>query len=452
MAERILVFDLGTTYFKISLFDSAGHAVAIRRVRTPIQSSAPGIAEIHTAEFQALLVQEVRLLSADVGGLDDVAAITFATQANTFLLLDADESPLTPLVVWSDERAADNFYSLVDDSNFAASVLTTGVPRTSHLAMPAKLRWIAGHAPATYNRTHKVLLLSDYLTWWFTGKYVTEAGTAALTGLVDIHRITWWLPALDHLGISQSWLPQIVRAGTDVGGIRPSIARDFGLPTNSRFVVGCLDQYAGAIGAGNVSSGCISETTGTVLATVSGSREFQIDLPSEVYQGPSFSPDLYYQMTFSALGAGLLERYREGYSPSPTYEELNRLALLFTEEVRATLRADALSRTGIEMFLPQYQQEPLGHHVRAIMNVVARELQQQVKTLIGSNQPDFVRSVGGAARSELWRQIKAKQLGTSVVQVDCPEPTSLGAAMLARHALTGISVNQIADEWVCLRT
>lgn len=452
MAERILVFDLGTTYFKISLFDHAGRTIAIRKLKTPIESRLPGFAEISPASFQLLLAREVLLLSNQVGGLHDVTAISFATQANTFLLLDKDNCPLTPFIVWSDERAVGTPHPLLTFTNLRTSFLTTGIPQASHLAMPAKLRWIEANAASVYGRTQRLLFISDYLTWWFTGEVVTEAATAALTGLVDIHSVQWWSPALDCLGVSQELLSEIVRAGTDVGFIRPSLASELGLPTSCRFIVGCLDQYAGAIGSGNVSPDCISETTGTVLATVSSSEKFRTNLPREIYQGPSFSPNLYYQMIFSEKGAGLLERYREGCSPVPTYDELNDAARLFTEKVEANLRADALCHVGVEMFLPQYQQENRGHHVRVIMNVVAEELKRQVSTLVGSNLPAIVRSVGGAAHSELWRQIKAKQLGRPVVQVDCAEPTSLGAAILARHAQTGVSVKQITDEWISLRS
>ena len=41
------------------------------------------------------------------GGLADVEAVTFATQTNSFVLLDADDRPLTPFILWPDRRAAE---------------------------------------------------------------------------------------------------------------------------------------------------------------------------------------------------------------------------------------------------------------------------------------------------------------------------------------------------------
>ena len=46
--------------------------------------------------------------------------------------------------------------------------------------------------------------------------------------------------------------------------------------------------------------------------------------------------------------------------------------------------------------------------------------------------PGEIRCAGGAARSDLWLQIKADVLGVATAATVCPEPTSLGAAVLAK--------------------
>lgn len=92
-------------------------------------------------------------------------------------------------------------------------------------------------------------------------------------------------------------------------------------------VVGCLDQYAGAIGCGNVRPGCMSETTGTVLATVRCASAFRADLQEAgVFQGPGLAEDIIYQMVFGDVSANLLEAYRNTLTDAPSYEELISLA------------------------------------------------------------------------------------------------------------------------------
>ena len=59
-----------------------------------------------------------------------------------------------------------------------------------------------------------------------------------------------------------------------------------------------------------------------------------------------------------------------------------------------------------------------------------------------------IRSLGGAARSDLWLQLKADLLGVPVERPACTDVASLGAAMFAA---TGIgqfdSIADAADAW-----
>ena len=83
-------------------------------------------------------------------------------------------------------------------------------------------------------------------------------------------------------------MPAVERAGTMLGTLEPTAAAAFGLPQDCRFVVGCLDQYAGAIGTGTVEPGRMCETTGTVLAAVRCADALADDPPPGVFQGPGF--------------------------------------------------------------------------------------------------------------------------------------------------------------------
>ncbi len=120
-------------------------------------------------------------------------AVTFATQTNSFLLLDADNRPLTPIILWPD-RARGGVGSGVQQQlcSVPAFSATTGIPQVDSQFMPAKLLWLQRHSPEIWGRMDRICLISDYLTFLLTGKHVTEAGAAGLTGLVDIHRCQWW--------------------------------------------------------------------------------------------------------------------------------------------------------------------------------------------------------------------------------------------------------------------
>jgi xylulokinase len=449
---KILAIDLGTTLFKFTLFGPNGQLCGTCRIPPPAMASESGQMELPADGFAEVIgrgIAELRQLNG--GSLGDVEAITFATQTNSFVLLDADGRPLTPIILWPDRRAGEIEGEVRRRCEVAEFSATTGIPQVTHQFMLAKLLWLRNQSPEIWERTDKLCLISDYLTLLFTGKHVTEAGAAGLTGLVDIHRCRWWSDMLARFEICERWLPAIVRAGTDLGAIDATVARRFGLPESCRFVVGCLDQYAGAIGAGNITPGGVSETTGTVLATVRCADSF-IDNPcSGVFQGPAFREGSYWQMAFGDISANYLQWYRDQLPDRPEFDQLTALAESIApgaEGLRLDTTAGLNDRTHV--FLNSTSAHSRGHEVRCILEAVAAALSGQVATLADGDIPREIRCAGGAARSPLWLQIKADVLGIPTVATRCPEPTSLGAAVLAEAAIRGSDLQQVAGEWVGL--
>jgi xylulokinase len=433
--NRTLTFDLGTSYFKVCLFDQRLQLVARHSAPVPTTAPEPGRCELRVTEFRRCLTDAVRELARQVGGLQEVQSICFASQANTFTLLDGKDSPLVPLILWSDRRALGLEEAMQSYANAPGFYAETGVAQFDHQFMVAKLRWLCSNSPDVSARARRVCTISDYFTWWLTGNFIGEAGLAGLTGLIDIHTLQYRPELLGELGITAESLPPIVRAGSDAGPIRKKVADDWGLGPECRLVMGCLDQYAGAIGAGITTAGGVCETTGTVLATMRCAHGFNPRATAGVFQGPAFAPDLYYQMVFSSLSAGILERYRNRLLDRPTFEELDRLAAEVPSGCEG-LRFNpvAMLDASADMFVGRTAAHGCGHEVRAIMEAVAGELRGQVTTLCDSDLPASIKSGGGAARSQLWLQIKREVVGCEFERVDSPEPTSLGAARLASWA------------------
>ena len=323
---HILTLDLGTTYFKACLFDLRGELAARARRPAAKEAPAPGRCELDPQWFRRTIAELIAEVGRGAGGLAGTAAVAFAAQTNSFLLLDRSDRPLTPIILWPDDRArqmTDERLRLLSGPALRAA---TGVPKIGGQFMAAKLLWLRENSPDIWSRTKRICLLSDYLTLWFTGRHAAEAGAAGLTGLLDVQRLRWRPEPCAMLELPSAWLPECVRAGADLGPIRAEAAADLGLPPACRFVAGCLDQYAGAIGAGNIEPGGVSETTGTVLATVRCAGRFDADLPPNVFQGPGFAPEIVYQMVFGDVSANLLEAFRNSLPDCPDFEDLDAAA------------------------------------------------------------------------------------------------------------------------------
>lgn len=446
----VLTFDLGTTYFKAALFDGSGRLIALQREPTPATHPSAGWWELDADRFRTTLASLVRTLGENApAAWSGVEAVTFATQTNSFLLLNGNDRPLTPILLWPDERAREYEPAVRQLARAEGFRAATGVPMLGSQFMAAKLLWLRERMPDVWRRVRRVCLISDYLTLWLTGCYATEAGAAGLTGLVDVHQLEWRPDACERLGVDRGWLPDVVRAGTDVGAILPEAAEELGLPTACRFVVGCLDQYAGAIGAGNISDGGVSETTGTVLSTVRYSSRFEAGLSPRVFQGPAFAAGAFYQMVFGSTSANLLEEYRNRLSDRPEFRTLDEAAAAVpagADGLRLGPCPDAADVMGA--FVGRNRRHGRGHEVRAIFEAVAFALADQVCDISTGQPPSEIRSIGGAASSDLWLQIKADVLGVPFAATTCAEPTSLGAAMLAATALGWADLPTLAKTWV----
>ena len=189
---KILAIDLGTTFFKLTLFDRTGRLCESHRIAPPVVRPKTGWMELPAAAMEEAIAGGIRELgNCPGGGLADVEAVTFATQTNSFVLLGEDGRPLTPVILWPDARGAELEVELQEQYAAAEAGAITGIPQLGCQFMVAKLLWLRQHRPEIWRRMDRIALMSDYLTLLLTGEHVTEAGAAGLTGLVDIHRCRW---------------------------------------------------------------------------------------------------------------------------------------------------------------------------------------------------------------------------------------------------------------------
>lgn len=448
--EKILTLDLGSTYFKAALFDRNGDLCALHKTSTPTVRPDNARCEILPDHFREAISDAIHQLgTSSPDGLTNVVALTFSTQTNTFLLLDGKDQPLTRLISWADERARPCEDRLHDLSQTPDFQYITGIPELNWVYAIAKLLWLRQKDPSLWQQVRRLCLISDYLTLWLTGQHVSEGGAAGLLGIVNIHTLQYWPAVCNQLELSRAWLPTVVRAGTDLGTIRGEVAEELGLPKSCRFVVGCLDQYASAIGAGNIRPGLVSETTGTVLATVRCADHFDAERKSSIYQGPAFVEEMYYQMLFCSTSANLLEWYRNSLPKTVEFDSLGQAAATVvpgSEGLR--VRSDADKGSIEDGFIGWERKHTTGHAVRSIMEAVAFSLADQVEHLCGDMRPSQIRACGGAARSQVWLQIKADVLDVPFVATKCPEPTSLGGAMLAATRLGWAEMPDLVRDWV----
>jgi xylulokinase len=435
MTHAVLGIDLGTTYFKAGLFSERGEILGMGRAVVAAETATPGRFEVPAARFQALLreVTSGALREASLPA-EAVRAVSYSSQANSFLLLDRDGLPLTPVILWQDRRVEEmpaGLARLLARPDFLA---VTGLDIVSPLMCAAKLLWLRTNEPRAWEHTAAVMTVSDYLTFLVTGERAGDSGTASLLGLWDLSAGRWWTQAFEELGFPAAAFSRLAPPGTVVGRTGGRAEELFGLPRGIPFAVGSLDHHVAAVGSGVGTAASVLESTGTVIACFAESAAYAPRRGCAMGPGvPGAAP--YTSLAFHDSGAVVLEWYRNRYAGELSFDELAERAARVppgSEGLVCLPLADTYP--GREGFVSASAAHGHGHFARAIMESIAGELSLLLSRLCGDSFPPRLLSTGGAARSELWLRIKADITGCAMVTAGFPEAACAGAAMLAAAA------------------
>ena len=444
-----LGIDLGTSYFKTGIFDKKGRLCGLGRQPVRKNSSNGITCELPVSTFWDTLKNGIAeaLHSANIKP-SEIRSVSYSSQANSFILLDGSDEPLTPIILWPDKRAAETEipFKYPEEVEFTE---TTGLGvKPDADFMLAKLSWVQQNEPGIWKRTRNIMTISDYLTFSLTGEKTGDYSTASLTGLLDVREYHWWERPLELFHLDPTCLSIPLRTGTLAGTLSGQKAKYIGLNKGTPFFLGCLDHHAVAIGAGLPFSGNISESTGTVLACANYQKGY---FPLEqVIVSPGLDEGHYFQMAFNTNGASALEWYQQQYAPGFTIPQLLEMAALVTigsDGLHALPGADKFP--GHSGFKNRQESHQHAHFVRAILESTAFSLVNILNILPGAGYAEGIISTGGGAKSRLWVEIKSNMLGKRFFMPECNETACLGAAMLGA-AGTGEqgNIHEIIKEWV----
>jgi xylulokinase len=464
-----LSFDVGTTSVKTALFDRGGRLLAKSIKDYVLDTPQVDWYEVDPGVYWRAVVSGFKETLA-AGGVDPrkVRAVAGCSQGETIVFLDEKDDPVRPAMVWIDNRARREVEELkgqIDGEEFYRKTGCTEIEATWSLL---KVHWLRNHERETLARARKILLVEDYIDYLLTGVASTTPTLSQSTGFVDIHARAYWPRTVDPLGIRDS-LPEIVEVGSVVGRLKGSVADELGLSREVIVVKGAMDQTMSTIGAGNVRPGVVTETTGTALAIgVTGDEVGPIHRNHLAYQ-PHALPGKYLILPY-AQTSGILykwfrntfgaEEVRKAGGAEEAYDELNRLA------AQAPAGSDGLVLLPFfaGAYIPENDMNARGvwygltlrhdkrHFGRSILESVGYMLRRILEQIQGAGIPiEEVRCMGGAARSDLWLQIKADICGLSMVRMKEEETSTLGCALLAAVAVGDYgSVEEAAEAMVSL--
>ena len=415
-----LGIDLGSSGCRVVAIDTAGEIVAHGEAPIPVALRKDNqITQDPTRWWKAVSDS----LQATLQQIDPqaVRAIAVDGTSGTLLLTDGNGVPVTPAILYNDQRA-------VEQAAQIAAVASPQAGCQGASSSLAKLLWLRDKglmAKATY-----ALHQADWISGRLCGIYGhSDYNNTLKLGFDPI--ANEWPSWLGSLGVEPSWLPAVHVPGDPIGNVTAEMAKTFGFHPDTQVMAGTTDGVAAFIAAGADQPGHGVTSLGTTLV---------LKLLSET---PVFSPEhgIYshrlgrFWLAGGASNSGgvVLQQYFK-------IEQMREMTPLLDPENFTGLEYYPLPDIGERFPIndpemsPQFEPLP-GDSVtffQGILEGIARieAMGYQLLHELGAPKVSEVFTTGGGARNPAWTRIRERTLKVRMK----PARSSLaayGAALLA---------------------
>ncbi len=455
----LLGIDQGTTQTTAVVVDARGQVVARRSAGVPSTFPRPGWVE----QDPWAILAAVRAVAVPLIEAYPITAVGFDNQGETFILWDAATgAPLTPAIVWQDQRAAALCTAMSATVDAGWLRAKTGLLLDSYFSAP-KLRVLldADPALAAAARAGRVRFgtTDSWVLWHLSGGalHVTDASTASRTLLFDIQRLAWDDDLLKLFDVPRVLLPEVVPAAGLVGHL------DFGtgapLPLHALLV----DQQAALFGQACFQPGEVKCTfgTGSFLLMNIGSQPRLSDhrlLTTVGWQFPGHTAYAFDGGIF-IMGAAVQWLTEELHLlPDVTASAALAAGSTDTEVVCVPALAGlaapywqtqvrgalfGLSRATTPADIVRATLEGLACRVVDVVNAMRADLQAAGAAAF----PPYLKVDGGPSSNPYLMQWVANLTDLEVRVAAARESTAIGMANLAAHSALGVSLPDLAARW-----
>ena len=445
-----LVFDFGTTALKTAVFDDDFRLLDRESFDFTYSYPATGRMECDPYLYARAMFGTGRAAAAAARAAGcPVSRIAVTGQAETLIFQDAGGQALGNAIVWLDDRAREDAARL--GSAIPDLYARTGNPGADPVMPLAKLPWIRRMCPDLDAAYTRALLLHDWAVWLLSGEFAGEYGILSCSGYFDIRKKRYDAEILDLAGIDEGRLAPPMPPGVTVGKLTAEAAAEMDLPAGLPVSNGTLDQCASAIGAGNLRPGLVTETTGTVLAigaTLPAFDPERVGVPVLCHG----LDGAYLALPYCPTAGVLLKWFANEFLNGMDFAAIDRAVEAQTVRNDRLICLPHFCGAGSPRPDPAAEGAFIGLTLdttpadcaRAIMESVAFLLRENVEALraAGCDAREIL-SLGGGAKSALWRQLKADALDLPVTAPEIPESTALGAALCAALACGEITADEI---------
>lgn len=447
----LLSIDNGTQSVRALLFDTAGNLLGKGKVELePYYSREPGWAEQDPEYYWACLGEACRQLWQQLE-IDRrlIKGVAVTTQRGSIIHVDEQGTPLRPAILWLDQRRCEVETRIRGPWGWLFWLLRAE-EAVQHFRSQAEVNWVARQQPEIAARTHKVLLLSGFLSHRLCGRFVDSAGSCVAYLPFDYKRLCWAAPGdwkWQALAVRPEQLPALYQPGQELGRITAEASRHTGIPEGLPLIAAAADKACEVLGAGvlDPTTACLSYGT---TATINTTRRRYLETIRLIPPYPAALPEHFntevmifrgfWMVSWFKREFGLHEMQRAealGVSPEALFDELVKavppgaMGLMLQPYWSPGVREPGLEAKGSIIGFGDVHTR--AHLYRAILEGLAYALRQG-KERIEKRSGTRIRRLrvsGGGSQSDAAMQLTADIFGLPAERPHLYETSGLGAAI-----------------------
>ncbi|MDR3249211.1 MAG: hypothetical protein LBT39_10555, partial [Treponema sp.] len=274
----VLAFDMGTQSARAMLINPKGEILFKEQkiYQTPYISKQSGWAEQQPDFYWQNLCEVSRGLFEKAPGMATrIIAVTCSTIRDSTLCLDKERRPLRNLILWLDDRKAENLPPLPGGVQLLLKL--AGIEGlVEHQRQNCASNWLAQNEKEIWEKTDKFVLLSTWLNYKLCGELV-DASAGVIGRLPYNSKLRTWMTPHDPrrlvFDIGQSQQFPLKETASILGSISSTAAEETGIPKGLALIaagsdkgcetlgLSCLEEHKAAISFGTAATVELSTRT-----------------------------------------------------------------------------------------------------------------------------------------------------------------------------------------------
>lgn len=353
-----------------------------------------------------------------------LAGISVASPARGFVFLDAKNRLVIPRRRMEEASVEDVVKNFSRHFGGRPGMLELFGREIEPDSVAACLLWLKEHDPEVFSCVASVLQPHEFINYWLTGNRRGDASGSSLSGLMDVRTRQWSDVVMDSIDAGvQSLVSPLYSSKEVVGGLRPEVARDWGVIDHLLVAAGGSRMAMETLGVAAINPGEVVidvEEGGRLRAVV----EKPVVDPLGVLTLSCDAADQWILSKESRQSGGLVEEVKRQWGWG--HDQFEQFA------ADSSVGAGGLSyHDGVLDGIVAGNMTP-ENMARSAMEAVVLEQQQALSHLdaLGLSVAR-VRLLGGYGASTGWRQVLADALGMPVASGSPLASPSVGAALQA---------------------